>query len=142
MNWLQSFVSHLFQPIHYFGITWELTASIRQPLQHCFSTFFVHGTLKVFKNKLAAHFDTLCSKTSIKRQVIPNSVAPLTPICGTLVCRGTPVGNLCSTSYSLSIFLYVKACIRFLFPTYFFCLVLHNSSTLKFEISSRRVFVS
>ncbi len=80
-----------------------------------FNLFLFTAPLRSLKN-LAAHFETLCSKTSIKRQVIPNSVAPLTPICGTLVCRGTPVGNHCSTSYSLSIFLYVKACICFFIP--------------------------
>jgi hypothetical protein len=31
-----------------------------------------------------------------KKAVIPNLAAPLTPLCGTLVCRGTPVGNHCS----------------------------------------------
>ncbi len=27
--------------------------------------------------------------------VFQNLAAPLTPLCGTLVCRGTPVGNHC-----------------------------------------------
>ncbi len=34
-----------------------------------------------------------------KKTVNQNLAAPLTPLCGTRVCRGTPVGNHWSTAF-------------------------------------------
>ncbi len=64
-----------------------------------FNLFWFMAPLRSLKNLAAPLMDwkwqfcnTICNKTLI----IPNLAAPLTPLCGTLVCHGTPVGNHCT----------------------------------------------